>query len=469
MLLGVVALMTGWPLESGIAMAALATFVIAGSDVKALEERLADLTTRADEINAGAEKETRDLNEAEQTEWRSIMDEITKVEAALKDQRTLDSAKANQANKKHTREKEEDKITKRFSFVNAINSAVELKRSGKMPEGLIAEMHQEAEIEAKRSSLTLQGIGIPQMVLRGNTEQRDLTATGTTTTTGDQGGVLIPSSQGEYIDVLYNRMKVFELGARRLTGLSGNVDISRKTAASAAVWEGENDSNTESTITFEKATLTPHRLSAMIQVSKQLLMQGSPDAEAIVRQDMQMAQAIAVDAAAISGSGVGDIPAGILNTSGIGSVVGGTNGAVPTFGNIIDLETAIANANADVANMGYITTPGIKGYLKKTSIVDGQSEKIWPIGATGLNGYRAEVSNQMPSTGTKGTAEDICHALLFGNWDDLVVAQWDGLDIIVDPYTQKRTAMIEVNIDSWWDILVRRAASFAAMVDALVS
>ena len=81
-----------------------------------------------------------------------------------------------------------------------------------------------------------------------------------------------------------------------------------------------------------------------------------------------------------------------------------------TWAHIVDLESQIAVANADVGSMGYLTNAKVRGKLKTTSKVTGQNGFIWE-GAS-LNGYNAAVSNQVPSNLTKGTASGVCSAIM---------------------------------------------------------
>ena len=258
------------------------------------------------------------------------------------------------------------------------------------------------------------------------------------------------------------------LGATVLTGLMGNVDFPRNDADATAVWEGENDANAETSPTFDRIQFSPKRLGAFTDISKQLMVQSSLDVEAFVRRRLSFAIAKALDSAAINGSGTAPEPRGILNTSGIGSVVGGTNGAVPDWADIVDLETEVAIDDADLGRLAYLTTPGIRGKLKKTLVDSGSGIFIWGTNSTEINGYRAAVSTQIPSTLTKGSASN-CHAIIFGNWEELLIGQWAGVDIVVDPYSGAKNALVTLVVNSWWDVAVRHPASFAAMKDALVA
>ncbi|MGN6103863.1 MAG: phage major capsid protein, partial [Kofleriaceae bacterium] len=187
--------------------------------------------------------------------------------------------------------------------------------------------------------------------------------------TATKGAELKFTEQGEFIDMLRARMKVRQLGARTLSGLVGPVLFPKQTAAGTFTMVGENPGAdvAESNLLLGTVALNPKTGQSTTSFSKQLLAQvRTPDVEGLVREDLAKEHALGIEGQAISGSGAGNNCTGLTATAGIGSVAGGANGAAPTWDNIVDLETAIAAANADVATMGYLTTPGIRGKLKKT-------------------------------------------------------------------------------------------------------
>jgi HK97 family phage major capsid protein len=297
-------------------------------------------------------------------------------------------------------------------------------------------------------------------------QQRDLLV-GTTTA----GGYTVQTDLlgQNFIDVLRNRMAMTGLGAQFLTGLTGQVAVPRQTAGATSYWVAENNAPTESQQAFDQVALSPKTVGAFTDVSRKLLLQSSIDVEAFVRNDLATVLALAIDLAAINGSGASNQPTGVLNVSGIGSVAGGTNGAIPTWGNLVDLESAVAVANADIGALGYLTNAKVRGKLKQVSKVSGQNGFVWDNGDTPVNGYRAAVSNQVPSNLTKGTASGICSAILFGNWSDLIVGQWGTLDLMVDPYTGSTAGTVRVVALQDVDVAVRHPESFAAMKDALTA
>lgn len=348
--------------------------------------------------------------------------------------------------------KQEKKDVQRFSFLKAIDG----KLTGTL-DGVEREMHQEAVKEARAAGHSVSGLGVPFFLLN-----RDLTVGG-----GDTGDKLVDTvlEAGSFIDVLRNAMVLRQLGVRYLDGLSSSVAIPRKTAASSAAWEGETDANAETTPTFDQVTLAPKRVGCFTDYSKQFFLQSSLGAEQMLRDDIAQTLGLAIEAAAINGGGSGE-PSGILQASGLGDVAHGTDGGVATFGTVIDLETDVSVANADMGSLAYLTTPGVRGLLKQTDIGTDTGRMVW--NGTEVNGYNAVVSGSVPSALTKGSSDD-CHALIFGNFRDLLIGTWGGLDLLVDQYTQATSAVVRIVANMYTDVAIRHDASFSAAQDVTLS
>ena len=122
--------------------------------------------------------------------------------------------------------------------------------------------------------------------------------------------------------------------------------------------------------------------------------------------------------------------------------------------------------NADIGSLAYLTNPRVRGKLKQTEKASNTAQFVWSDGGE-MNGYRAAVTNQVSSTLTKGSASGTCSAIFYGNWSDLIIAFWSGVDILVDPYTLGKSGSLRVRALQDCDVQVRRAQSFAAMLDAL--
>jgi len=303
--------------------------------------------------------------------------------------------------------------------------------------------------------------------------QRDMSSL-----TNNAGGALVATEllASDFITLLRNASLVRRMGARVLGGLVGQVDIPRQTASTTPGWVAQGGVASESDATFHKVSLTMKTAHSMQDVTRDLLMQGTPGVEGLIRADLIESMAVQMDYIALNGSGTSNQPTGLFNQSGIGAVAGGTNGAAPTWDNIVDLESQVANSNAAMGALGYLSNTKVRGKLKRTQKFSGTNgQEIWRDAAQGddssvfgsLNGYRAGVSNNVRSDLTKGTSNGVCSAIAFGNWMDLLIGEWGTAEILPDPLTQAANRIVRMHIYQSIDIAIRRGASFAAMVDAL--
>lgn len=288
--------------------------------------------------------------------------------------------------------------------------------------------------------------------------------------TAIDGGNLVETEllSESFIDSLENALAVRQCGARTLTGLNGNIAIPRQTGGTSHYWLAENGAPTEDAATFDQVAMTPKTVGAYTEISRRLLKQSSIGVENFVRNELTLRLALAIDAAAINGSGASNQPLGILNTGSIGDVAGGANGANPDWDDIVDLETAVAVANAAVGSTKYLTNAKVRGQLKKTFVDSGSNaERVWNGQSNPLNGYDAVVSNQVPSNLVKGSSGAVCSAIIFGNWADLLIGMWGGLDVQVNPYSLDTSGATRITAFQDVDVTVRHPESFAAMQDAL--
>lgn len=311
--------------------------------------------------------------------------------------------------------------------------------------------------EYERLGLTRRGHVIPSAYLRA--------ASGQNYTTAADGGNLTEEGERRYFDILKDKLVVAGLGATVLTDLVGTFTAISSSAVQAA-WEGEGDNNELKKVAYSKLTMTPHRSSVSVATTKDLLRQTSFDVEADLLNKITDAHAHLLEKAAINGSGSSGEPTGILNTTGIGSVAMGTNGGAIDWKHIVALETEVNSKNANRGRMAYLSNAKVNGALKVTEMATGTARFLLSNEAPKtLNGYPFDWTNLVPSTLTKGTAASKCSALIFGNFQDLYIGQWGGIDIVVDPYTGARNGEIIITLNAWNDVKVVEPKSFAAIVD----
>ena len=329
--------------------------------------------------------------------------------------------------------------TKRFSVLKAIN-AMANPTDRKAQEAARFEMEcSEAAQEAY--GRTAQGVMLPAEILN-DWQQRDLSA-------GSDGDLIGQDYRGgSFIDALRNNSAVMPL-ATNLNGLSGDVKIPKKTGTSTASFiSSEGGAAGETEMTIGNVSLTPKTLGTYTDMTRQLMIQSSLDVENLVRQDLAQSMAIAIDDAALEGSGSSGNPTGITNTTGI-NTVSLSSAAAPTWAEVVSIESSIAVDNALMGQLAYIVHPTNYGTLKTTSKDTGSGIFVAANGE--MNGYPVVVSPQL-------TANNY----VFGNFNDLLIGFFGGLDIVVDPYSNSTSGTVRVVALQSVDCAVRHAVSFCA-------
>lgn len=330
-----------------------------------------------------------------------------------------------------------DKEVRQFSVLRALNALA--NPSDKQAWEAAAFEREVSEAAAKAAGKSARGIFVPGEVLR-----RDLNA-GTATAGGNV--VATDLLAASFIDLLRSRSIVTRAGATVMNGLVGNVAIPKQTGAATAYWVAESGAPTESQQTIGQVTMTPRTVGAFTDFSRRLILQSSIDVEQMVRRDLAAVIALAIDTAALYGTAADNQPRGLKNQTGINTKdFAATN---PTFAELVGMETEVATDNADIGTMRYLLNPAQVGSFKTTAkFGSGTEATIWEPGNT-VNGYGTEVSNQI-------TAGDV----FFGNFADLMIGFWSGLDLTVDPYAGATSGTVRVIALQDCDIAVRNAVSF---------
>jgi HK97 family phage major capsid protein len=342
--------------------------------------------------------------------------------------------------------------TQTYSLIRAINKQIDILAGRGKWDGIEAEASQELTRIHGQSPL---GFYVPDFALTG---RRDLITTGTPSAT------IQTTVDTDLIPFLRNRMVVLQAGARLMTGLVGNLQIPRQNAAATISWNTEVAALTESDQGFDSITLSPNRVGGWTNYSKKLLQQSSLDIEGIVRDDLINIIAIAQDAAAISGSGTNQ-PTGILNiTANTGTPYDYSKAApsttfgsgYPTWSAVVGMEGVLETGNQILNDStAYITTPAVKAAWKVYAMTDPRATNqffpafFWQADNT-VNGYKAFATNQVPS-----------NKVILGKWDECIVAQWAGLDIVVDIYSIAEKAEVRVIANLFTDVKYRYASAFA--------
>lgn len=351
---------------------------------------------------------------------------------------------------------------KNFSIARAVKAVL----TGNWKDAALEKEAAEAcgERFGKAMEFTGRNIVVPFDVI----SQRDFTVG----TAAEAGNLVATDLRGDmFVDILRNRLCLGRLGVTMLYGLTSNLDLPRKTVGSSLGWLTEIGAAAETQPNTGKVTLSPKRIGGFIEYSKQGVIQSALAVEPMLRNDLDSEYLVQVENMGINGLGTSNQPRGIRNTSAIGSVVGGTNGAQLNWSHVVGLESAVANVNAEPdANSGYLINTRTRGFAKQTLKAAGFQQFIWDGGAQPLNGYRAEVTNNVPNNLTKGTSNGVCSSVIFSSsWDMLVVGTFGAVELTLDDLTLAPNGMNRLILNAFVDVACRRAANFSVMDDALTA
>jgi len=344
------------------------------------------------------------------------------------------------------------KEEREYSLMNYINA----RANGKPTPGLVQEISDDL---AKRYGKDPRGVYVPSNIMF----KRNVL-----TTSPAFGSNLVPEDHlaGEFIDALRANLVLGSLGVRMMQGLEGDVAIPALNAKTAVSFVAEDAApGAEGAPTFRQVTMSPKEMRQHVDISRKLARQSDPSVEQIIRDDMTRQFASKIDEVAINGGGTSE-PDGILQTNGIGSVALGSNGGAINYASIVDLEREVAIDNALTGSLAYLTNPKVVGEMRQTPRQTSGVEGNFILNDTNmLLGYNVASTTNVPSDLTKGTTSGVCSAMIFGNFNDLMIGMFGGLDVLIDPFSGSANGTIRVAMYQDIDVAVRHAESFAAIQD----
>lgn len=402
-------------------------------------------------LKAKADTEKRDAFTAEEkTAFNKLVEERKVLEADLETAQELESQVAARSLTKapsvvlDAPSAKQDKDLKKYSFLRAIN----LKAENRSLDGIELEMHQEAEKEVRGFGETIKGFGIPSFLMEARAGHN---ATGAATE-GKQTIETVLRTEN-FIDVLFSNTWADKVGVTKLSGLQGNIDIPRQNNKPTVATVTETGVAADTQLSFDKVTLTPGRIAAKAPLTKQLMIQSSLGVEAYILKLLgkQFTEKINTDALSTLLTAVTENPFTGVTT---------TNGLTFTYDALLEMERTLASAdigNAD--SWKWLTNPNVRKKAKGTAQLGNTiNAAIW--GANNeMAGYQSVVTNLVASNGTKGSGTGLSTAVL-GDFSELIVAQWGGMDTIIDPYTLGDAGQIRILCDMFMGYAVTRAASF---------
>lgn len=399
-----------------------------------LKDEKKQLSTRSKGIIAAAKGEKRQFTAEENEELGAAQTRMAEI--------NLEIEERSEANRQPGRQHQPQG---KFSLRRAIANMVDGNGQNDVDAGIIdaATTHHNmsgAQTADKRS-----------IVVPVNLENRAAFTAATEAATG----VVIDEEQQEMLLPLQSSLVLARAGARFMTGLQGNIYWPEFSGANV-FWEGENAEAKDGAGEFSKGeTYKPLRLTAYVDISKQLLAQENTSVEAYIRQAIAVAIAQKIEQTAFSkNKGVANTPDGMFHT-----LDANIKGAM-TWEQIVAMETKADTQDALFGNLSYILHPALVGKAKtKVKDASGAGGFIFTGNGDGqLNGYRALRTNNLPNGLGEGSDE---FGIAFGNWANYFLGQWGGIELLVDPYTQALKGTVRLITNSYWNMGFIRKESFS--------
>ena len=382
-----------------------------------LMDRKNILKEDAKKITSKARQEIRMLSEEENTKITEIKEEITKINEEL---RSLEDVQLPETiNLK--KEKRMEKMN--FSLVAAIRNAADNKQQDEFTQAVI-----DAGKENMRMSQTkYQGqIQLPSAEFR-------------TITKATEGGDVVATDIYDIAQAIHEHSVLSELGCRVISGLVGDVQFPIISTANAT-WEAETATTAPTTPTFTSVKLAPKRLSCVVPISKMLLAQDSAGIERAVRYEITKAIMGKLESTVFgAAAGTTTQPAGIFN--------GTISTTIASFGDLTALE-ALTDGYDGYGEKKYLMAPNVKAALR--SMIKGTNGTGMVMENGEVDGTKAAVSAFVPA-----------NDLAFGDWSNLTVGIWDGLDIVVDNFTLAADGCIRLVVNFYCDAQLTRTGSIA--------
>lgn len=431
--------------------------------------------------------DTKELTAEQRSKLTALRSEVSNMDDQLS--RAVEAIKLASGRAPDLSKQERSDISK-FDFgVLLRGMAATLDGKPNTLSGIEAEMIQEGEKEAKEAQVSARGIVLPRALVRQQDrrairEGRSMTATGTTSTTGDQGGMTVATIPQGLLDDFYNALVMERAGITVLEGLRGNLNLPRYKKPTNPGHKSENASGDALSPTTAMLSLSPKRISCYIDMSEQLMMQASLAIETIVRGNLSTQLPALIQDSWINGTGANGQPSGILSSAYTlstvyagGATAAGTNanGSAQAYSDWTRLRTAVAKQNALIGRPGFLTNSQVVGQAFETkrgkanpsdSTTTDSRMIIDDAETMRVAGFPVFETNSVPASLSKGASSGILSANIFGNWQDFVGAFWSGINLeLLRDATIGVQGLYRLAASVYYDGGILRTESFAKCID----
>jgi hypothetical protein len=409
------------------------------NEMKATRGKHAD---RFEELVNVAETENRDWTNNEQEEADLCKREVERLDGKIARRQAHEDMIARQAQMggaSVSEAKEINKINRSFSLSRAVQAA----SFGKALEGAEAEWSQEAAKEYQMRGLQMSGqIGIPASALFRAGAADDFQAD-----SGDGSGFVATSVPG-VIDALRTPTMAERVGVTTINNATGNLKFPRVSAKAAGTEEGEVDADAASGLELDEVTLSPIRVAANTKYSKQLILQGGAQVDAMISRELAAGINETIDKAVFAKA-----------AASAGTIVDKGDVALASS-DVFAMQKAVLAAGGDLSRCAFVGSPSAMEIVKGEAAVASVSALV---NNNSIDGYSTYFTPNLVDADAGGAG---LGALLFGDFSlGMVLAFFGGIDLLVDPYSNAGTAQIALHVNKFYDVDVRQAGALAYTKD----
>lgn len=316
---------------------------------------------------------------------------------------------------------------------------------------------------ARRAGKEARGFYVPANI---NWGKRDQTAG-----TDSQGGFLVSTDHmaDQFVEALYARLAITQLGARVMQGLKGDVSIPKlATSVTNSAFVAEGSAPSEGAAVFSQVTMSPKTLAAYVDVSRKLMMQSDPSVEQLLRNDIVNTFARKIDEVAIEGGGANE-PTGIIGNGSTNVVAIGTDGGAVTYAKVVDMIKEVEVDNAIINDTAFLTNPKVIAALRTVSKQASGVEGNFIMDPDGtVLGTRVASSTLVPSDLSKGAGTNLS-ALIYGDFSQILLGFYSGVDVVVDQASLSTSGGTRLAFFQDMDVALRYPESFAVIKDIVAS
>ena len=390
-----------------------------------IKDKIDSLKNEGIAILENCRTELREMNQTENEQYCKIKNEIKALNKELESINRSLSIDENENN--NIINKENKRMKKEFRLISTINAIANNRSYDEVADAVI----NKGIDEMRKAGVNYSG----QIVLPMEELRTDITVSA-------EGEDVVATDVFDILAPLRAKNVLVNAGAKFLSNLVGDVQVPVMSAANVS-WEGETTSATDAGVSFSNVKLTPKRLTAYVDVSKQFLTQTSASAEAMLRADLVAALNSKLEATILGATaGTTTKPAGLFTPEKDDDNKDIALTKLTSFADVCDLEAEVEDENV-IGECAYIVSNKAKAALRTMAKSTKSTELVMQGGE--IDGTKVYSTSNVAGTG-----------VAYGDFSQLAIGQWGSADLVIDPFSLAKESKIRIVINSYWDAKLLR-------------